>query len=435
MENIFKIFLIFSVLPLSSCSDYTSNTLNRLPSNPVIAQGHGDNNPLPDELKSPNEGNFSEEKMLVNIGINIIAKNVQDFSLQVSLLKNRIKDYCEDLESGINDTPVELQVKNQWTQAMLAYHLVDAAPVGPLSDNGRYYADNIYSWPFVNTCGIDNDVAVEALTAKSAALTTNNRKGLAALEYLLFTPAETEKCNLTLAINKNVVEWLKRSPQQRKKDRCVRARAIAADLDQKTQELWRAWDPERGNFTKTMIDGSRYASVKEAINALTDSLFSIESIKDTKLGIPLGKTAACTSADKKCPESSEHIWSGLAFSAISMQLSGFRAVIYGSTNKDKKAFGFDDYLAAKGFSDSVQKMDEILMGNIQDVQKISEQGTIVDQIQKMDVASCAATTLDNPAVPLCHLYTTVRKLANTFKSEVLTVLALQTPASFQGDND
>lgn len=439
LQSFFKLILIVSMINLSSCSDYTSDQMAALPPAAPNKPGLGFQdvkNPFPANLQNPNEGEFSEEKMLVNIGVNIIAKNVREFNLQAALLKNRLADYCDELESGVINTASETAVKNQWTQTMLAYHLVDAAPVGPLTDNGRYYADNIYSWPFINTCSIDNDVASLALTQQQPSTLINNRKGLGALEYLLFTPPQSEKCNLKIPLNKNVVEWLKRTPQQRTKDRCDRAVALAEDVFQKSQELWAAWDPENANFTKTLIDNTRYPSVKVAINAVTDSLFSIEKIKDAKLGVPLGKNKKeCIAAEQKCPEAVEHMWSGLAFPAISTQLAGFRAILYGSTSKSKKAFGFDDYLAAKGHPDVVAKMDSILLSNIEEVQKFSQKGSLSDQILKMDVSACAATTLDNPVEPLCHLYANIRSVANTLKIDVLTILSLDAPPTYQGDND
>ncbi|MBY0315299.1 MAG: imelysin family protein [Bdellovibrionales bacterium] len=442
LQSFLKLILVVSMSNLSSCSDYTSDQMAALPPAVPSKPGFGFQdvkNPLPANLQNPNEGEFSEEKMLVNIGINIIAKNVREFNLQAALLKSRLSDYCDELENGVVNAASETAVKNQWTQAMLAYHLVDAAPIGPLTDNGRYYADNIYSWPFINTCSIDNDVATLALTKQQPLLTINNRKGLGALEYLLFTPPQSEKCNLKIPLNKNVVEWLKRTPQQRTKDRCDRALALADDVYQKSQELWAAWDPENANFTRTLVEnspGARYPSAKAAVNALTDSLFSIEKIKDSKLGVPLGKNKKeCIAAEQKCPDAVEHIWSGLAFPAISTQLAGFRAILYGSTNKSKKAFGFDDYLATKGHPEVVAKMDSILLSNIDEVQKVSQQGNLWEQILKMDVGACAATTIDNPVEPLCHLYANIRSVANTFKIDVLTILSLDAPLTHQGDND
>jgi uncharacterized protein len=428
-------FLLFSLLVLTlSCSDYDKDLqATTAPTGEVTPTSTG--HTLPTNLQNPNEGPFSEEKMLVNIGLNVIAKNVHEFSLQAPLLESRVNQYCDDLENNDPQTAQsENQAKDQWVTTMMDYHAVETIPVGPLADNNRFLANEIYAWPALDVCGIDEAVAAMSSTGNVNSQLSYSVKGLGALEYLLYdTTLSPENCNSTTY--PKVAAWIKKSQAGKKRDRCRYAKFLSQEVVKKATLLETAWSPDKNNFTKTLIDGSRYKTTKEAVNAVSDALFEIDTLKNQKLARPLGFDESCTRPDKKCPEMAEHPWSGLSLQAMKTHLIVFKSFFWGSTNLEKKSFSFDDYMAMKKHANIATGMAETLDAAINEITLLASQGSLQNQIAAMDSTKCLDSDSDNPLVPLCVMYTNVRSTVMPLKTSVLLVLSLDAPAGLQGDSD
>jgi hypothetical protein len=158
-------------------------------------------------------------------------------------------------------------------------------------------------------------------------------------------------------------------------------------------------------------------------------------IKDTKLGLPLGIIKGCEDSSGKCPQFAEHELSGLALESIEVQLSTFKEAFFGSASPDTKAFGFDDYLVSKGHSDLVGTFHTKIKKAEDSVLSAQAKGVLQDLIIATDKASCVLDSLNLSQQPACQLFFDVRELTLLLKVEFLTVLSLEAPATFQGDND
>ncbi|WP_374077975.1 imelysin family protein [Bdellovibrio bacteriovorus] len=428
---IMKVSLAFATCLLTaSCSDFFQN--ENTPRN----TGGGGNTPqqgggsLPGDFQKPNEGAFSEQKMLINIGTNVIGRAVENFSTQVPVLRNSLRQYCETLATGSSARREETQAQLDWERAMLAFHEVQAAPFGPLMDNGRFLNDYLYSWPYLNTCDIDKKVFENSKNPVNGDALIFNVRGLGALEYLLFEKSLKSTCNLRA--NPAMAEWNAREEQQKKLDRCLWAQELVKDVETKAQTLHNNWSLQGGNFTKVLIDGSRYPNLKESINAVTDALANIEKIKDLKLGRPLARHKDCT--EDKCPRDVEHIYSGLSLAAVEAQLKGFKAVFTGSYSA-QPGFGFDDLLAQSGRSDVAAKVVAALDKALASLQAVQDKGSLLEQIEAMDPALCKSSTMTDRKEEICAVHADVRDVAFLLKTEVLAALALRAPPTHQGDND
>lgn len=428
--------LLAGLLTLSSCADF----MNSPPARRATPQSPSQNSPnkngaLPSEYQKPNEGRFSEGKMLANIGMNVIARQTREFLIEAQALESRVTRHCESLVTETNSNSSEQKLKSQWINTMLSYHKLDAAPLGPLNDAGRYLSDNIYSWPYLNVCGIDIEVVHLSATGDAREQILFSQRGLGALEYLIFDTQLSTACNQRAQPKTH--QWAKKQTYEKKLDRCEYARFLTKDLVEKATELDKQWAMESGNYTRTLVDGSRYETLKDATNELTDSLFSLEKVKDQRLGKPLGRHKDCFNEAGKCPEAAEHPWSGIALEAISARLNGFKSVYFGSHNPQMKAFGIDDFLISVD-SDHAQTNERILK-NLETAQKaideLLQKGTLQDQINEIDLEKCKLTTVEDRIIPLCALFQDIRQVSLAMKSEVLVILSLRTPPIFQGDND
>ena len=445
MKKVISSMLVISMVTVS-CSDFTNQQRAVDSGKGQEEQGTiGNTKPggdLPAELQNPNVGEFSEAKMLVNIGLNIQHKSAVTLNAQARLLQNRINRFCEVLEkSEVVDagelTSAERTVlrraQDQFKETMLSYHFAEAVSAGPLSNRGKFLADNIYSWPYIDYCGVDREVVKRSQGEVANPRLIHTVKGLGALEYLLFEESLNPRCNLRA--NQDVRAWTQKSVQEKRKDRCKQAQVAVGELVAKTTQLEAEWNPQQGNFVKQSIDGSAYPTLKAATNALVDSMFiGIEKLKDTRLGKPLGRHKECLSDDKKCPELAEHALSGIGLEAVVAQMAGFKAAWTGD-HDGVNGFGLSDFVRHSGAGSAAQQMDRFIRDVEESSELLLDGETLQTKISLMESSACLATTKENRQVPVCGLHADIREVANTLKIEIFTILSLQVPSFGQGDND
>lgn len=421
-----------AILAVSGCSDFTGSPV-------VQAVPHHDQSPrpekgsvaLPADFLNPNEGEFSERKMLINIGTQVLAKQAESFANQVPALKESIEQYCGDLRSKIPAEASRSQAQGDWKRVMLAFHNLEGAPFGPFVNRGRFVVDYLYAFPYLNTCGIDQNVLAFTKGAVDLQSLLYNVRGLGAIEYLLFEDSLRSKCNMRA--NPDLKVWNELPGNVKQQQRCEWALQLMSDVQDKASLLRNDWAVQQGNFTLQMLDKSTYANEKVAINALTDSLSHIEFLKDIKLGRPLGRHKEC--AEEKCPADVEHRYSGLSLASVESHLKSFRAVFLGSVDPERKGFGFDDLLVKSGRQDVLERMIAALNKALDSVKVAQNSGSLQEQIESYNSEQCKLSTTDNRMVEICAVHADIRQVASILKTEVIVALSLRAPPSHQGDND
>lgn len=424
MKNL-RIVLILIVLGSISCADFFKSGVQNSGKNRGKLTESG---PFPPGF-NPNEGKFSEAKMLANIGLHVIAPLTKDFRLQTELLEMEVQEVCSKPQNDNPEWSETGSIKKLWSRAALTYHKLDTVGVGPLSDDKRELALNIYGWPSFFACGIDLEVA----NPKSEAL-TYTIKGLGALEYLFFDDSLGTECNASNPRHQPAFEWIQKTVAQKRQDRCQMAQRVASDLALQARKLEKAWDPNDGNYTKTLWRGRAHGSQKEAVNALTNSLFSMEDLKDLRVGRPLG-FIGCSRPDGKCPSQIEHLWSHLSIPAIIARLQMFRAVFTGSNLLNDSKFGLEEYLATSRHQDLANRMLSAIDQAIVSAQNFEKHGTLLEQVENMDANECRPPDARDSTVPGCLFYKHLAEVTTLLKRDFLIALSLKAPPTHQGDND
>ncbi len=441
MKHKFSIISVIATLSFalltSGCSDFTnsdsSDAGKQAPKPPTDSKKESEN-PFEPGF-NPNEGEFSETKMLANIGLNVIQPLTKDLRLQLELLNSKLENFCESLSVQDDSASKEAAAKDQWKESMLSFHRLNAGAVGPVFDDNRKIYDGLYSWPLVNNCGIDLATLKWANLKEKDSASSVTVRGLAAIEYLLFEPSLTSQCNMRNPNFQPVHDWAKKPDLEKKKDRCFYALELNKDNLALAQELETAWDQNKANFSKSLIDGSRFANIRQAVNAFSDALFIVETSKDARLGKPLGLHPDCRESSGKCPEMAEHPWSGLALSAIEAQLQGFQQIFWGAKQSDTPAFGFDDYLKASKRSDVTERMNQISADVRQKLKVLSQGKSLQELIAELDPTACRSSNKEDRKVEICAFFTEYRELATLLKTDFLIALSLRAPPVFSGDND
>lgn len=306
--------------------------------------------------------------------------------------------------------------------AMLEWEHDEVMQFGPAArrsaPGGRDLRDQLYSWPLVSRCAVEEQLVSQGYAAADFGTTLITRRGLDALEYLLFYEGEDTVCTSST----HRAAWDALSSAEKGARKLAYARVLVTDLQTRADELVQAWDPAAGNFLATLTGAAEgnevYGSTQAALNAVSDALFYVElELKDMKLAKPLGLRECETGT---CPELLEFRFAPLSKAAVRANLLGYRRLTEGCA-ADYTGLGFDDLLEAHGASELSTRMKERMTAAL----------AAIDAIEEEDLADALASDL--PSVRA--MYDAVKGVTDILKIELVTVLDLELPQTVEGDND
>lgn len=427
------VLLVSMIFALTACSDFFNKKESKntqTPQSPTGLNENTDINPFPGSFEEPTVGQFSEEKLLLNTGLNVLAPITETFAQEMQIFTLRLQQACKT-KGAMTQALIQ-----QWETVVASYHKADALSMGPMTEvdpNTKLdIKAKLYSWPVTNLCRVDKAVYDISFKGQIHEVLPYNSKGLDALEYLLFAGTDAVKCNLKA--HPMLKDWLALPAETKIKNRCDVAVVLATELTVLANTLKNRWDRERGNYSKTMVDGSKFTTHKAAINEITNALYTLETVKDIRLGIPTGKNKKeCTTG--KCPERSEHIYSKSAFTAIEARLEAFKLGFFGGNPTSLNAYGIDDYLKQAHHPEIAEKIGRFIQRAETHLVAIKAQGDLTTLADNIVPEQCLASTSDNRSEELCSLYEDIRAITSTMKTEVLVALSLNAPPIYQGDND
>ncbi len=360
--------------------------------------------------------------VLASVGEHIILAALRDFEARANELVA-----ATDAASA-SGTPASLDAaRAAFRAAMDVWERLEVVQLGPAglplyASGGRALRDEIYAWPFVSYCRMDQDL-VDGLYESADRLGTEptSARGLAAIEYALFEPTNTNRCAASATINTSG-SWAALGDAEVARRRRVYAHAAAVLVAARARELRLAWDPAGDDFLRTLATAGEasplFRTAQAGLNALSDALFYLyKEVVDYKIGIPAGIYADCPT--DTCPDKVELPWAHASLDAIRINLLAFRDVYLGAP-PPLEAPGFDDLLRARGageLDDRVKAQIAVALAALDAVAPPLE----------------AAVTADRDDVATLHR--ACRALADLFGVEVLTILDLELPNRVEGDND
>lgn len=385
----------------------------------------GSNNSSPNENNNGDngpEGMDSTRQVLQNIGENVVLDTYRDFAEQTGVLVDATEAYKNN--SGAEE---RTQVQGAWRDTMSLWQQAEMFQFGPAGasdavEAGADLRDEIYSWPLVNRCRVDQELVdgaysnVDAFASERIIV-----RGLDAMEYLLFAEGDENACAPNSGINREGT-WnqVKDEIRQRRADY---AHTLAILLERDAEALRDSWEPGSGNFLATFTsagEGSEvYPNTRVALNALSDAIFYLDTeVKDSKLAEPINFSGN-TCPEEACLEFLESEKAHHSREAIEGNLLAFQKVFLGAS-PDQDAPGFDDLLREANAGELADEMTHDVEAAITHVQDMD--GSLADNIE------------DNPEEARA-LYDAVKKLTDNLKGRFVEVLELQLPQRAEGDND
>lgn len=366
---------------------------------------------------SGGDDGFNREAMLQHLGEVVIQREAQTFTEATAALKSATAAYRSSLSSDDQD-----EARAAWREAMNVWQRLEVMQIGPAgaSDSalgGADLRDEIYSWPLVNRCRVDQEL-VEGAYQNEGGFTEEavNVRGLDALEYLLFSEGTDNACAPQNDINAQG-SWsaIEGELDQRRADYAATAASI---LDAHAGQLRNAWE---GSFLPAYVgagtDTSVYPTQRDALNATSDALFYLEKMtKDAKLGVPLAIIDCGTAG---CPDVPESKVARHSKQQVQQNIAGFRALFTGGVGED--ALGFDDWLRAAGAGDVADAM-------------LADLGSAEAALLAIDEPTLAEALTEDPE-SVTALYDALSELVVHLKTDFVTVLDLELPSAVEGDND
>ncbi|RLV60306.1 peptidase M75 [Parashewanella curva] len=373
---------------------------------------------------APDNGNgFNQKALIANLADNVIAPTFAEFRQDAIAQQQAVNAYCQqETALAANNASAEnvqtalTTAQNSWTKAIGVWQQAELMQVGPLLANDAQLRNSIYSWPTVSSCGVDFDVMFFKTGTVNGApyditKRTANRRGLDALEYLLFNKNLASSCTTAAPSG-----WDNLTDSEKKIARCNFAVEVAKDIKNSADTVVSSWTAHTALLKKAGESGSGFSSEHEAVNRFSDAMFYLDSTtKDIKLAYPLGIAEKNSCGAEACPQDVESKYAHQSIKHIINNLEAFERLLKGG-----EGIGFTDYLVNEGDQDTANIM-------LSDVQKAITSAKAYQ--------TTLAQALENNSEQVTQTHAEVKKVTDKLKTDFINSLALTLPKTSAGDND
>jgi len=354
--------------------------------------------------------------LLADVGPQVVLPTLDRFLASLDSLDASLETL--DSANGVDDAALA-SAQAAFVDTMKIWQELEVMQIGPAASSlsavaGEDIRDEIYSWPTVNACRIDQVTSAEEWNDGGFFDATQvNAYGLDAIDYLLHAQPESECPSQVTPISDGL--WDALGEDGVAANRANLALALAEGIRSEAVALQEAWSVDGQDFSGQLAlnDATPYASSQEALNAVFDGLFYLETMtKDTKLAAPLAQAAKGEVPEEDEVEGS---WSGTGLDGIAGNLSGFGLLFTGG-----EGTGFDDLLTDLGHGDLSEQVIADIAGALEAVEAVELplHEAVLEQPEQIDA-----------------LYAAVKNVTDVLKGDLATVLSLQIPSEAAGDND
>ena len=325
--------------------------------------------------KDQPQSSFDRGLILRNISANLIIPAYQDFASKAGALDTKVQAFVSS-PSGTTLTAAQ----ESWVAAKLSWKRTEAFNFGPVEDFG--IENKIDLWP-TNTSGLQNAIAAYDDSDDYLVSTGSDKKGLPAIEYLLFSASE--ESTLTSFNEAKRGAYLE---------------LLSADLVSQIEFIQNEWESFQSEF-----DENTGEKVTSSITVLgNEIIFLLEEVKNIKVGYPGG----IVTTSEIVPSHLECYYSQSSLEMIEANLEIIEEIYSGVDG-----IGFDDYLNDL----NIQKDDQLLSETIADAFSSCYQALA-------NVEAPVEENLEADIVDMRRLYDELQKLTVLLKIDMMSSLDL-----------
>ncbi|MBL4633952.1 MAG: sterol desaturase family protein [Kofleriaceae bacterium] len=359
---------------------------------------------------------FDRAALVSNLSQNVIVPSYENALSSTQAMSGALDTYCLALGNA-DEMDKRALVQDAWKLAMTSWQEAELSSIGPASPNSLALRDFIYSWPITNACAVDQDVMLAVTDAAyDISQAQLNRRGLDALEYLLFNDNLDSVCPPQVT----PVGWAGLSGPEKTQARCQYSQLVTVDLSTQQSSLISAWTSAGGyleNLNSAGGSSSDFDSPQEAINEIFAGLFYLELVtKDAKAGGTAGVTTNdCNVVNEPCLQMLESSYAKISKENILANLSAFEKMVRG-----EGGLGFADFLVGVDASATADRLRTAIDAAIAAYEALNgslEEGLTGDYQSTRDA------------------YDALRGVTDILKNDMPGILQLDIPQSAGGDSD
>ncbi len=355
--------------------------------------------------------------LLTHLVDNVIGAAYDDFHTHADAQNSAVSSYCAALGAN-NEATLKADAQSTWRAAMNSWQKIEMMQFGPLSRNESELRNAIYSWPLQNSCVVDQDV----LKARSdsgfdVSSRQNQRKGLDALEHLLFVETTSNTCSTGIGVE----SWSSLSNQEIAAARCHLAELVAADIAISADSVVSTWTAEDSTENATYFKTVSDTDLHSAVNKITDAMFYFDTdTKSAKVAVPLGVKLNNCGDGVVCVENLESRLSANSLDNISNNIQALKMMFTGG--EAASDIGFDDYLTEIGEAGTSTGMIEAI-------------NTTISSIDALDMTLEAALNDEDNKPKVEEIHSQMQTVSSLMKTEFMEKLNLELPSTAAGDGD
>ncbi|MDW8297125.1 MAG: imelysin family protein [Raineya sp.] len=337
---------------------------------------------------------FDRSKMLENFAQNLIKPAFEELQVQVNALKTATDNFVQNVNLQNLQT---LQVA--WENAYATWQYANAYNFGPAGEQGlrKALVEEIGTFP-VSTTKIEN-----AISSGSFNFNDFNRdaRGFLAVEYLIFD------------LNGNNNNILSNFSSTNRKNFLT---GVVNNLKTRVDEVVTAWN---GSYYNDFIRNNGTDVGSSTSQLYNEFIKSFESIKNFKVGLPLGKRPGQTQTE---PTRVEAYYSGKTLKMIGEHLKAIENIWYGKDKNGKDGVGFKEYLQ------SVEGGANLIVSTETQWAAVMNAYNAVPQTPRISEQIASSPTAFE------KLFTELQKHTRFFKSDMSSLLGITITYS-SGDGD
>ena len=339
---------------------------------------------------------------------NIVLNQLEQVSPQLDVLLSSLEELAMDVEVQSSwDT-----AQSDWIDTVMVWQPLEMMQIASLGSSitavgGEDIRDNIYSWPLVNPCRIDQVTApMDYGRADFVETALVSVRGLDAMEHLLFGSLETDCPSQVPPVSDGT--WSALSDVEIRQRRVDYAIVLVNSIQDNVDQAISKWS---NGYPMDL-----YESPVKALNAVFDAmLYMEEGVKERKLSYPMGLTPDC---DADCSVEVEGVLAQVSMDFVVANLQGMTLLLEGQDSGGMLAIL--DSVGEEELSEELWSVHQQAL-------------TQAETLQSMMI-SMEDLTKDQPE-ELNALLDSISIYTRLLKWDVAAVLELQVPQSSAGDND